>query len=65
MGSNNNAYLKFCSNKDASTSLPKKRKKIIKQTNFEVRVLPKGEYTPQYENDGNIKVTRKTMILKG
>jgi hypothetical protein len=43
---------------------PKKRKKIVTQDSFEIRELPKGEYTSQINNDSNILITRKIMVLK-
>lgn len=44
--------------------LPKKRKKIVKQSDFEVKELPKGEYKPQLEYDSNIVITRRIIIIK-
>ncbi len=62
--SNNNYATMICNNKDVSASIPKKRRKTIKQADFEVRVLPNGEYTPQEKRDGNISIKKKIMIFK-
>jgi hypothetical protein len=62
---------KLCKNsiskKDIRKTLapfPKKRKKILRQSDFEIRALPKGEYTAQVDNNSNILVTKKIMVLK-
>jgi hypothetical protein len=44
--------------------LPKKKKKPIKQSDFEIKVLPKGQYTIQVDYTNNILVTKKIMVLK-
>jgi hypothetical protein len=50
--------------KEVLSPLPKKKKKINKPETFEIKVLPNGEYTPQENNDGNIRITKKIMIFK-
>jgi hypothetical protein len=46
------------------TPFPKKPKKVVTQCIFEIRKLPKGEYTAASDYDNNILITKKTMILK-
>jgi hypothetical protein len=55
---------KICHTKKKLAPYPKKRKKIVTQSSFEIRELPKGEYTEEFDKDNNIIVTRKTIILK-
>jgi hypothetical protein len=55
---------KISYNKKAFATFPKKRKKIAPQDSFEIRELPKGEYTAQIDNDSNIIITKKIMVLK-
>jgi hypothetical protein len=64
---NSKFYKKNVSKKDARKTIapfPKKRKKIATQSDFEIRELPKGKYTSQIDNDSNILVTKKIMVLK-
>jgi hypothetical protein len=64
---NSKFYKKNVSKKVARKTIapfPKKRKKIAPQDSFEIRELPKGEYTSQIDNDSNILVTKKIMVLK-
>jgi hypothetical protein len=56
---------KISHNKKVLAPFPKKRKKIVTQQTFEIKELPKGEYTAQIDNDSNnIIVTKKIMVLK-
>jgi hypothetical protein len=50
--------------KNKRAPFPKKRKKIARQSDFEIRELPKGEYIAQIDNYSNILVTKKIIILK-
>jgi hypothetical protein len=66
-GLNLKLYKKSVSKKDVRkiiASFPKKRKKIAPQDSFEIRELPKGEYTSQIDNGSNILVTKKIIVLK-
>lgn len=51
-------------NKKALLSLPKKRKKIAKQSEFEIRELPKGQYTPQLDHTNSIFIKKTIFIIK-
>ncbi len=55
---------KISHNKKVLAPFPKKRKKIVTQQTFEIKELPKGEYTAQIDNDSNIIITKKIMVLK-
>jgi hypothetical protein len=64
IGINKNDAKLLSDKKEVLSPIPKKKKKIIKPEVFEVKVLPNGEYTPQENNDGNIRITKKIMIFK-
>lgn len=60
----NKEIINIYTNRIEKAPFPKKRKKISKQTDFEIKELPKGEYTAQTENESNIIVTKRTFKIK-
>jgi hypothetical protein len=58
-------FYNICSShKNPFVRFPKKRKKAARQSDFEIKVLPKGEYTAQLDNNNNVIITKKIISIK-
>jgi hypothetical protein len=55
---------KICNYKKVLAPFSKKRKRIVKQAVFEIRALPKGEYRRQLDDDSNVIITKRVLIIK-
>jgi exoribonuclease II len=55
---------KISNHKKGLPAFTKKRKKMVKQTAFEIKELPQGDYTVQSDNDPTILVTKRIMTIK-